>query len=87
MYFVLYLFNTLASSTDSGNDVLTVSGNVKARMPAIISTAPNIINGNAFPSLVGTTEPLKTINVIELRWIKIYHTFRHVQKFNNTYCF
>jgi hypothetical protein len=47
MYFVLYLFNTLASSTDSGNDVLTVSGNVKARMPASIPTAPNIINGNA----------------------------------------
>jgi len=49
----------LASSTDSGNDVLTVSGKVKARMPAIIPTAPNIINGNAFPSLVGTTEPEK----------------------------
>ena len=86
-YFVLYLFNTLASSTDSGNDVLTVSGNVKARMPASIPTAPNIINGNAFPSLVGTTEPLKTINVIECKMKIIYHTFRNVQKYNNIYCF
>ena len=77
----------MASSTDSGNDVLTVSGNVKARMPASIPTAPNIINGNAFPSLVGTSEPLKTINVIECKMKKIYHTFRNVQKYNNICCF